>query len=181
MAEMSDRTYRVVVTRERDAWLADVPGIEGTHTWAKNLPRLDHDVREAIALAEDLPDGAEATLQLDYAYHTGDKSLDAITAKLRAERERIQQADRHLAEQTASVAEQLVARHSMSVRDVAALLAVSPQRVSQVAPQPKRSGSEGASRSRKLAPAASIEVKKTGKKVPGRTTSRVGLDADVIV
>ncbi|BCJ31729.1 hypothetical protein [Actinocatenispora sera] len=126
--------YRVVVTREGDAWLADVPNLEGTQTWAKNLPGLDGNVREAIALAEDLPEDAEAGLVLDYEYRTGDEDIDRVTADIRAERSRIAEAERELAERTAKLAEQLTRRH-MSVRDAAVLLRVSPQRISQVAPR----------------------------------------------
>jgi predicted RNase H-like HicB family nuclease len=135
VVEVTEQTYRVVVTREDDAWLADVPDLPGTHTWAKNLPGLDRSVREAIALVENLPDGAEPGLSLAYSYDIGDPELNAVTAHLRAERERIQREERQLAEQTAAVAAQLTER-SMSVRDAAALLAVSPQRISQVAPRP---------------------------------------------
>ena len=134
---MTERTYRVMVTRDGHAWLADVPDLPGTHTWAKNLPGLDRSVREVIALAEDLPDGAEHELSLAYTYDIGDAELNAVTARLRAERERIQREERQLAEQTATVAAQLTER-SMSVRDAAALLAVSPQRISQVAPRPTK-------------------------------------------
>lgn len=129
-------TYRVIVTREGDAWLADVPGVEGTHTYAKNLPGLDRNVREAIALAEDLPDGAEAGLALEYEYETGDEVLDRITAEVRAERERIAIAERELADRTAKLAVELT--QHMSVRDAAALLRVSPQRISQMAPRKSR-------------------------------------------
>lgn len=45
------KTYGVIVTREDDAWLADASDVAGTRTRAKNLPSLDHNVREAIALA----------------------------------------------------------------------------------------------------------------------------------
>jgi predicted RNase H-like HicB family nuclease/predicted XRE-type DNA-binding protein len=135
MAAMSDKTYRVVVTREGDAWLADEPDLEGTHTWAKNLPSLDRNIREAIALAEDLPESFdEGSLDLDYSYDMGDAELNAVTTELRAERERIQREERYLAERTATVAAQLTKR-SLSVRDVARLLGVSPQRISQVAPK----------------------------------------------
>lgn len=142
---MTERTYRVVVTREGDAWLADVPDLPGTHTWAKNLPGLDRSVREVIALGEDLPDGAETRLSLIYTYDIGDPELNAVTAHLRAERERIQREERQLAEQTAAVAAQLTER-SMSVRDAAALLAVSPQRISQVAPRPTKNQTPAAGR-----------------------------------
>jgi hypothetical protein len=131
VVEVTEQIYHVVVTREDSAWLADVPGLPGTHTWAKNLPGLDRSVREAIALVENLPDGAEPSLTLVYSYDIGDPELNAVAAHLRAERERIQREERQLAEQTAAVAAQLTQR-SMSVRDAAALLAVSPQRISQL-------------------------------------------------
>lgn len=127
-------TYKVIVTREDGAWLADVPELEGTHTYARNLPGLDTSVREVIALAEDLPEGAEAGLKLTYEYHTGDQRIDQVTAELRATRERLRIEERRLTEQTAEVARELVSSHSMSVRDVAALIGTSAQRISQVAP-----------------------------------------------
>ena len=49
-------TYRVMATREDDAWLADVPELPGAHTFARTLPALDKAVREVIVLAADLPD-----------------------------------------------------------------------------------------------------------------------------
>jgi hypothetical protein len=128
----------VRVTREDGAWQADVPGLRGTHTWARNLPALDRSVREVIALVKDLPEGAESALQLDYEYNIGDPALTALTAKLRAERERIQREERDLARETAAAASRLVADASLSVRDAATLLAVSPQRISQVAPRERR-------------------------------------------
>jgi hypothetical protein len=145
VVDVTERTYRVVVTREGDAWLADVPDLPGAHTWAKNLPGLDRSVREVIALVEDLPNGAETGLNLIYTYDIGDAELNAVTAHLRAERERIQREERQLAEQTAAVAAQLTER-SMSVRDAAALLAVSPQRISQIAPRPTKTKAPSADR-----------------------------------
>ena len=142
---MTEHTYRVVVTRDGDAWLADVPDLPGTHTWAKNLPALDRSVREVIALVENLPDDAENGLSLAYTYDIGDAELNAVTARLRAERERIHHEERQLAEQTAAVAAQLTER-SMSVRDAATLLAVSPQRISQVAPRPTKAKTPAAGR-----------------------------------
>lgn len=134
-------TYEVIVTREGDAWLADVPAVAGTHTWAKNLPGLDSSVREAIALAEDLPRGAESALELVYDYRTGDPTLDATTAAVRADRSELSAAERFLAERTARLADELVHGRGMSVRDAAALLRVSPQRISQIAPSRARRAS----------------------------------------
>lgn len=136
---MSD-TYRVVVTREDGTWLADVPQLAGAHTEARSLAGLDAAVREVIALVEDLPEGAEPGLQLAFEYHTGDAALDEQTAWLRAERDRIRREDSALTEFTEQLARRL--RPTWSVRDVAALLGVSPQRISQIAPdeRPSRRG-----------------------------------------
>jgi hypothetical protein len=128
-------TFRVVVTREGDSWLADVPDVEGAHTWARNLPALDQAVREVIALAEDLPDGAEDGLAIDYDYRTGDVEIDRTTADLRASRARIEAESRRLEASTAAAARRLA--KTLSVRDTATLLGVSPQRISQLAPKDK--------------------------------------------
>lgn len=132
---MSERVYRVVVSREGHDWLAEVPGLQGAHTYARTLASLDHHVREVIALVEDLPRGAEEHLVLDYDVHTGDPEVDEAVAKVRADRERVRTAERELAERTQALARKL--RGRLSVRDCATLLAVSPQRVSQVAPRGK--------------------------------------------
>ena len=68
--------YHVVVTRDGDGWMADVPALPGTHTWAKTLRALDRNVREVIGMVEDLPRSAEAALDLEMDYHTGDPVLD---------------------------------------------------------------------------------------------------------
>lgn len=151
---MSDKVYRVVVTRENGAWLADVPELEGSHTWARNLPALDVAVREVIVLGDDLPDDADPGLRLDYEYNIGNPELNELTARLRADRERIDNEERALAKETAAVAGRLVEGESLSVRDAAALLAVSPQRISQVAPgarQKRRAaGADGHSQTARL-------------------------------
>jgi predicted RNase H-like HicB family nuclease len=69
-------TYRVHVTREDGQWLADVPELEGTHTYAASLTALDRHVREAIVLGADLPDDAMAGLDLVYSYdlHLADQA-----------------------------------------------------------------------------------------------------------
>lgn len=124
-------SYRVVVTREGGAWLAEVPELEGAHTWARNLPTLDEAVREVIVLAADLPDEAMPDLDLVYEYRTGDSVIDKITTELRRERRRLHEAEREVAERTESTARELV-KNGYSVRDAAVLTGVSYQRVSQL-------------------------------------------------
>lgn len=128
---MSERGYRVVVIREDGHWLADVPELEGAHTYARSLPALDQAVREVIVLAADLPDEAMPGLVLDYRYDTGDPELDATALEVRRLRRQADELAAAVAVRTGEVAAQLVAR-DLSVRDVAALLGISPQRVSQL-------------------------------------------------
>lgn len=136
--EYDGTTYHVVVTRDpEDArfWLADVTGLDGAHTYARSLATLDRYVREVIVLAADLPDEAEGALQLTWEYHTGDPALDDAAAGLRTKRENVEAETRRLAEQTTELARRLVAGGRYSVRDAAALLAVSPSRIGQLAPK----------------------------------------------
>ena len=126
--------YRVLVTREGQAWLADVPDLAGTHTWARTLPRLDRDVREAIALAEDLPEGAEASLELVFDYRTGDPDLDIGTAEVRGARVQLAQHEAQVTTRTADLI-RILTDKGYSVRDTARLLGIAPQRVSQIAPR----------------------------------------------
>ena len=128
---MSRRAFRVVVTREDGQWLADVPDLQGAHTYARSLPALDQAVREVVVLAADLPDEVMPGLVLDYDYHTGDPELDVTALEVRRLRRQADELAATAAARTSQVAIQLVAR-GLSVRDVAALLGISPQRVSQL-------------------------------------------------
>ena len=128
---MSEHTYRVVVTREDGAWLADVPELEGAHTYARTLPALDRAVREVVVMAADRPDEDMPALRLAYEYRTGDPDVDTTAAKVRALREEADQLVATAIARTAAAAELLVAR-GLPVRDVAAMLGISPQRVSQI-------------------------------------------------
>lgn len=128
---MSDHAYRVVVTREDSHWLADVPELQGAHTYARSLPTLDQAVREVIVLAADLPDEAVPELILDYDYHTGDPELDITALEVRRLRQQADELAATATARTGQAAAKLVAR-GLSVRDAAALLGVSPQRVSQL-------------------------------------------------
>jgi DNA-directed RNA polymerase specialized sigma subunit len=137
MADEVSTPYRVVVTRERDAWLADVPDVAGAHTWARDLKRLEGFVREAIVLALDLHDGAEDDIALEWEYHTGDGSLDRSTSDLRDARRRLTAFAADVADRTQALVADL-ARKGWSVRDIAGLLGISPQRVSQVKAEGER-------------------------------------------
>ncbi len=131
--------YHVVVTRDGDGWMADVPALPGTHTWAKTLRALDRNVREVIGLVEDLPRSAEAALDLEMDYRTGDPVLDE-RAGLRALRREQERAAAEIASDTSELLRRFAAQ--LSVGDAAVLLGVSKGRISQL-----RGGSAGQSTS----------------------------------
>lgn len=54
------------ITHEGKNCLTIVTNLDGVSTWACHFRQLNFDVREAIALAEDLPDGAEDTLEITW-------------------------------------------------------------------------------------------------------------------
>ena len=54
----------VLVTRDGDSWLADVPSVPGAHTFARSLEGLARSVREVVVLMNDLPD--DAAVELDF-------------------------------------------------------------------------------------------------------------------
>lgn len=128
---MSDRTYQVEVTREGNAWLANVRGLAGAHSYARTLPALVKAVREVVVLAADLPDEAIDMVRLDWTFHTGNSLLDEETSRVRALRAEAEHITAQASAQTAAAARRLV-DSGMSVRDAAVLLGVSPQRISQV-------------------------------------------------
>jgi predicted RNase H-like HicB family nuclease len=128
---MSQDSYRVVVTREDGHWLADVPALQGAHTFARSLPALDQAVREVVVLAAGLPDEDMPGLVLEFDYRTGDPELDSTALEVRRLRRQADELAAAASARTGEVAAQLVAR-GLSVRDVASLLGISPQRVSQL-------------------------------------------------
>jgi len=142
-------TYHVVVTRDGDGWRADVPALPGTHTWAKTLRALDRNVREVIGMVEDLPRSAEAALDLEMDYRTGDPVLDERADRLRARRREQERAAAEIASDTSELLRHFAAQ--LSVGDAAVLLGVSKGRISQLrggaagqsAFAPSRTGTDG--------------------------------------
>ena len=126
--------YRVVVTREGDQWLADVPELEGAHTYAATLRKLDQYVREVVVMAADLPDEAMPSLELEYEYRLGDELLDQRIERIRKNRAVIEQIQREVDADTENVLQLALtpAGLHLSQRDVADLIGLSHQRISQL-------------------------------------------------
>lgn len=58
----------VVVTREGARWVADLPRYPQARVTARTFPGLDQAVRDAIIIAEDLPEASAQTIPLHYEY-----------------------------------------------------------------------------------------------------------------
>lgn len=125
--------YRVVVTREGEDWLADVPELEGAHTDARSLRTLDQYVREVIVMAADLPDEVMPDLELDYDYRLGDPGLDARIQRIRKNRKMLSGLRKAIDQDQAEIVVITGKNNNkLSQRDVAELIGLSHQRVSQL-------------------------------------------------
>lgn len=122
-------SYTVEVTREGDAWLANVLELEGAHTYARNLVALDQAVREVIALSLDLPEDVEID-EPDYKYLSDDEEF-RIAVQVGERRAEVEAEQKVLAE-AASVMANTLTEKSYSVRDISRILRMSPGRVSQI-------------------------------------------------
>jgi hypothetical protein len=121
-------SYEVIVTREDGSWLADVPAVPGAHTIARSLSGLAKSVREVIILMADLND--DVAPELTFTYQVSDEVLQEAVAVGRARRQNRELEKSLMAHTSASVAR--LAREGYSVRDAAALLDLTPGRVSQL-------------------------------------------------
>lgn len=123
--------YVVSVTREGRDWLATVTNLEGVSTWATTFSQLDRNVREAIALAEDLPEGAEGSLCITWEIPASSSEVEEAL-KVSAERRRLVQAQKDLEAQVAG-AIAVFTKNNWSTRDQAALFGMTAGRISQIA------------------------------------------------
>ena len=121
-------TYQVVITREGDDWLADVPSVPGAHTFARSLTALVKAAGEVIVLMDDLDDDARPELELTFDV---DDAAVTEAAKVGEERRGQAERERRLQDETLQAVRQLVDA-GYSVRDASVLLGVTPGRVSQL-------------------------------------------------
>jgi hypothetical protein len=88
-------------------------------------------------MVEDLPRSAEAAMDLDLEYHTGDPVLDERAGRLRARRREQERAAAEIASDTSELLRRFA--EQLSVGDAAVLLGVSKGRISQLRSGPDRS------------------------------------------
>lgn len=127
-------TYRANLEIDGDRWLVTSPDVPGAISHGRSVEGAIANIKEAIALMEDLVEGAEATMAIQATFELHDKVLnDAVTSALKSRRvleEAQKSAQRALAE-TVKLAEQA----RLSLRDLAQLTGVSFQRIAQVRSQ----------------------------------------------
>jgi DNA-directed RNA polymerase specialized sigma subunit len=84
-----------------------------------------------VVLAADRPDEDIPRLRIDFHYRTGHPELDAEATEVRSLRTQADALAAVVGERTSAVATALV-EQGFPVRDIAAMLGISPQRVSQI-------------------------------------------------
>jgi predicted RNase H-like HicB family nuclease len=124
-------TYEVVITREGDNWLADVPSVPGAHTFARSLPSLYESVREVIVLMDDLDD--DDVPPVVYTLEVDDPLLKEA-ADLGRARAEVAELESSVKARTGKTVAKLT-QSGYSMRDVAALVGLTPGRISQMTPQ----------------------------------------------
>jgi hypothetical protein len=123
------RHYDATATRDGRWWLIEVPGIGATQ--ARNLADAEDQARDLIAavLDVDIDDVA-----VEVVPDLGDQVL-AEVSEVRNQVAHAAEASRAAAEGNRALAARLVSELQLSGKDAAAVLGVSPQRVSQLLKQ----------------------------------------------
>lgn len=120
--------YEVVLERDGSGrWLAHVPSVAGCHTHGRTLAQTRERIREALTLWVENADTAELVEKLRLPEGALAEIRRSRLARSRAERERAR-----ATESTGEAARMLVGDLGLSVRDAAALLGLSHQRVQQL-------------------------------------------------
>jgi hypothetical protein len=124
--------YKIEITREGRWWMVHIPEIKGL-TQARRLAEAPTMAREYIALDRGirLRDVSVDVASVRMA-EPASRELLGTARQIKDMRARASELERESAEQAREYAHRLV-EHGVPVRDIAALLEISPQRVSQLA------------------------------------------------
>jgi len=130
------KTYTARLEREKDGrWTVELEEEPRVHTWGKTVDQALTRMREAAALWFNTDEDQIDLIALPVLPKTTGRAVEAA----RAARDRARDADRLAIEQTRKAAAALTGR-GISMRDAAAILGISHQRVHQLlttAPAPR--------------------------------------------
>ena len=133
-------SYRVVVSRENPWWTAVAYGEglppHGAATETRTIADLDAKIRDLIVLRTDadlrMPYGeAVRSFELDYTYDLPPEASEALE-DYRQSKRKLSEAQDNYAERSEHAAAAITTATRASVRDVAAIMGISYQRVSQL-------------------------------------------------
>ena len=126
--------YTARCVRSGAWWAISVPEIKGVFSQARRLDQVEGMAREAIALMLNVdPHSFEVEVQPE---------LPQEVTRARKARSALRKAEESAEEATVTAARALLAK-GYTVRDAGALLGISPQRVSQLAPKKTAAGGSG--------------------------------------
>lgn len=134
-------TYRVVYRMDDNGWwFVEAPDVPGAHSHGQTIARARTNIKEAIAGMLDLPQGAEATMTLDEHFDLP-AAVEAVLVETWAARRDFELANEALRASTDNALTILGKEYpDMGLRDLAALVGVSFQRVAQLRPGNPRRG-----------------------------------------
>jgi predicted RNase H-like HicB family nuclease len=134
-------SYRITIEADDNGWwTVSADDVRGAHSHGQTLARARENIREAIALMEDLPEGAEANMGLEERVVLP-ADVDAAVGAVRSLRAEAQRIEDQLRQTTNDALDQFD-RHlpGLGIRDKADLLGVSYQRIAQLRPGLPRGG-----------------------------------------
>jgi predicted RNase H-like HicB family nuclease len=117
------KTYTATCQRSGKWWSISVPEIKGLHSQARRLDQVEEMARDAIALMLDVP--AES-FAVDVHPELPPAAARAVEAR-RAAKEAAKEA-----EEGTTQAVRVLLGEGFTVRDIGAMLGLSPQRISQI-------------------------------------------------
>jgi len=120
------KTYTAACQRSGNWWSIRVPEIKGLHSQARRLDQVEEMARDAIALMLNvLPDSFAVEVRAELP-PAATRAVEARRAAKEAAKE---------AEEDTTEAVRLLLREGFTVRDIGAMLGLSPQRISQITHQ----------------------------------------------
>jgi hypothetical protein len=123
-------TYKVEVTRDERWWMIHVPDIDGL-TQARRIGEIEEMARSLIAISTDAP-LSDVAVEIHSITVPGLGDIGGKAEYVRSLRERAAEAEAQSVRESSYYAQSLT-KAGVPVRDIAELLGVSPQRVSQLA------------------------------------------------